>query len=192
MQGFERIPDAIDPLIGYRAWFFSVEHHGASPFPIGNPDPSGWSAWNGANDRWVSAACTLDQRQVPPESVKRCLERIRSKLGYPPGRLPVVSVLPIVPHTVPGDRCSCGFYAMKALETVMEPQLGDVILGRVELAGKVIECTDGYRAERARITQLTPVAGTEQQAMRLANRLGLPLTAPIAPWFVRGRHIWRD
>lgn len=74
MQGFERVPDAIEPLIGYRAWYFSVEHHAASLFPIGNPDPSGWSAWNGANDGWVSAACTLDQRQVPPESVKRCLE----------------------------------------------------------------------------------------------------------------------
>ena len=81
---------------------------------------------------------------------------------------------------------------MKALETVIEPQAGDVILGRFELAGKVIEYTDGYRAERARITQLTPVAGTEQQAMRLANRLGLPMTTPIAPWSVRGRHIWRD
>jgi len=192
MRGFERVPDAIEPLIGYRAWYFSVEHHAASLFPISNPDPSGWSAWNGANDRWVSAACTLDQRQVPLESVRRCLERIRSKLGYPPGACRSFPLFPLSPHTVPGERCSCGFYAMKALETVIEPQAGDVILGRVELAGKVIEYTDGYRAERARITQLTPVAGTEQQAMRLANRLGLPMTTPIAPWSVRGRHIWRD
>jgi hypothetical protein len=81
---------------------------------------------------------------------------------------------------------------MKALETVAEPRADDVILGRVELAGKVIEYTSGYRAERARITELTPVAGTEREAMRLANRLGLPMTAPISPWSVRARHIWRD
>jgi hypothetical protein len=81
---------------------------------------------------------------------------------------------------------------MKTLLSVEEPSGPDVILGRVELAGKVIECSTGFRAERARIVELTPVVGTEGEAMRLANRLGLPMTAPVAPWSVRRRHIWRD
>ncbi len=81
---------------------------------------------------------------------------------------------------------------MKTLASVEEPSGPNVILGRVEFAGKVIECISGYRAERARIAELTPVVGTEREAMRLANHLGLPMTAPVAPWSVRGRPIWRD
>jgi hypothetical protein len=54
-----------------------------------------------------------------------------------------------------------------------------VVLGRVELAGKVIEHEWGYRAERARIAELIPFRGTEQSVMILAARLGLPISEPV-------------
>jgi len=54
-----------------------------------------------------------------------------------------------------------------------------VVLGRIELAGKVIEHEWGYRAERARIAELIPFRGTEQSVMILAARLGLPISEPV-------------
>ena len=56
-----------------------------------------------------------------------------------------------------------------------------VVLGRVQLAGKVIECTLGYRAERARISELISIPGDRRSAAELALRLGLPLAA-LPPW----------
>jgi hypothetical protein len=57
----------------------------------------------------------------------------------------------------------------------------DLVIGRVYLAGKVIEHDFGYRAERARIAELIPVAGADRAALRVANRLGLRLGAPPPP-----------
>ena len=190
MQGLERVPDAIEPLIGYRAWYFAVDRHGGSLFPIGMPDPSGWSVWDGAQKGWVFATCRrrADVRQPRLDALGRCLCRQQVALGL---RSMLCSDCDD-PHLPPGDHCSCGFYAMKTLASVEEPSGPNVILGRVEFAGKVIECISGYRVERARIAELTPVVGTEREAMRLADRLALPMTAPVAPWSVRGRHIWRD
>jgi hypothetical protein len=186
MQGVERVPDAIEPLIGYRAWYFSVVGR-ASLFPISAGDPAAMSAWEGANRGWVSATCPFESPHQPHDPPRTRLQAIRPAVGFRPELC-----VACAHHTIPGEGCSCGFYAMKALVTVEEPPVDGVILGRVELAGKVIEYTSGYRAERARIVELTPVVGTEPDAMRLADRLGLPMTAPLAPWSVRRRHISRD
>ena len=53
------------------------------------------------------------------------------------------------------------------------------VLGRVLLAGKVIEHAQGYRAERARIAELILVRGTEGTVAPLAAALGLPMEAPV-------------
>jgi hypothetical protein len=72
---------------------------------------------------------------------------------------------------------------MKELEplTLLAFREGDLVIGRVDLAGKVIEHDFGYRAERARIAELIPAAGAERAALRVANRLGLRLGAPPRP-----------
>ena len=49
------------------------------------------------------------------------------------------------------------------------------ILGRVELAGKIVEHDFGYRAERARIAELTPIEDDEAAAGCIARLLGLRL-----------------
>src|SRR5438067_9037156 len=109
----------------------------------------------GANYGWVWAACPFGGRE---------------KLDYPPD-----SILDRPPHAIPGEDCSCGFYAMKVLtraqQLTMELQRGpDLTLGRVELAGKVIEHSMGYRAARARIAALIPIRGNERTVKRLAQR----------------------
>ena len=48
-------------------------------------------------------------------------------------------------------------------------------MGRVLLAGKVIEHAIGYRAERARIAELIPTTTDEGITRSLATRLGLPV-----------------
>jgi hypothetical protein len=58
------------------------------------------------------------------------------------------------------------------------------VLGRVLLAGKVIEHETGYRAERARIGELIPTTTDAGTTLALASRLGLPVgpaldTAPV-------------
>jgi hypothetical protein len=176
MQGsLVRVPDAIEPLIGYRAWVFEVDRYRASLFPLSGRDSSSGSVWDGAHKRWVSAKCASKGVHVPhviPTGTIAAWVRPVSE----PGTCNYCDF-----HQVPDEGCSCGFYALKTMPSV-EASGGGVILGAVVLAGKVIEYTFGYRAERARIVELTPLAGTERDAMRLANRLGLPLTASAAPW----------
>jgi hypothetical protein len=53
------------------------------------------------------------------------------------------------------------------------------VLGRVELAGKVIEHERGYRAERARIVELIPLRGTERAVEALARRVGVGVARSV-------------
>ena len=168
----DRVPDSIEPLVGYRAWHVA----GASLLPIGHRDPlATTSPWDGANRHWVSATCSFETPEPVTDSMRERLQHIYSKLGLP------FESFPGGPHTVPGEDCSCGFYAMKELSSMLGFLAPGVVLGRVELAGKVIECSLGYRAERARIAELISIAGDRRSAAELALRLGLPL-ATIPPW----------
>ena len=169
----DRVPDAIEPLIGYRAWHVA----GTSLLPIGHRDPAATtSPWDGANRHWVCATCSFQAPEPVTDSMRERLQHIYSKLGLP------FESFPEGPHTVPGEDCSCGFYAMKDLGSVLGFSAPGVVLGRVELAGKVIECTLGYRAERARIAALSPIGGNDRTVKRLAQSLGLPLDPAILRW----------
>jgi hypothetical protein len=172
----DRVPDAIEPLVGYRAWFIA----GDLLFPISRQAPAATtSPWDGANRRWVYATCSLGTAGPVSDSMKKRLEHIYSKLGFQPEFIGG-------PHTVPGESCACGFYAMKKLDMVLGSSAPHVALGRVELAGKVIEYTFGYRAERARITELISGAGDRRSMAELALRLGLPVV-----WVTPPRTDWR-
>lgn len=78
------------------------------------------------------------------------------------------------------------------VDTLDERRDSGLILGRVELAGKIIEHDDGYRAQTARIAELIPIEGDESNGMRLAARLGLTLcdfvaavgSIPPLPWWL--------
>jgi hypothetical protein len=173
----DQVPDSIEPLIGYRAWRFSFGLHEASLFPLTGPVEPKVSPWDGATRRWVTASCRFGGLDPVTDPMREHLERIASKLGSQ-----LDEVLRRDPHSIPGEGCSCGFYAMKTLGGMLSLSGTGFILGRVELAGKVIEYTEGYRAERARIVELIPSAPNDRSAMRLALQLGLPLAPPTPPW----------
>ena len=161
----DRVPDGIEPMVGYRMWAYTLGGRRAqlhslrsSLNPLNPLNPLGKSDWDGAASAWVFALCEM------------------------------------YGHVVPDEDCSCGFYAMTRLSELlmyaslyrMVPGVGPgiesgVVLGRVELAGKIIEHEHGYRAERARIAKLIPISGTEQTVMRIAARLWLPMGHAVAP-----------
>jgi hypothetical protein len=178
-----RVPDGIEPISGYRCWSYSVTPVGVSLFPLRGfgAGLSAGSPWAGAESRWVQARCIGASPLWYPLQVLREVEAMA------PGADPALTLGDPV-HEVPMEDCSCGFYAMRDLDRVpvdmglfgMPFERAQLyVLGRVLLAGKVIEHANGYRAERARIAELIPVTGTERTVAGLAAVLGLPMGAPI-------------
>lgn len=163
----DRVPDAIEPIVGYRVWVYHFGERGAAElYPLNSAGPGPRPAaerWELAATRWIEAACRVDPA-----------------------------------HEAPVEVCSCGFYAMRSVSRLLEeaqplfhapvqmvlPRTRlwsdpGVVLGRVELAGKVIEHEHGFRAERARIAELIPIKGDEDPIARLATRLGVSTGQPI-------------
>ncbi len=165
----DRVPDGIEPMVGYRLWVYVLGGRRAQLHSLRLLSlivhPLGKSDWDGAASGWVFASCN------------KC------------GR-------------APNEDCTCGFYAVNLLSQLLPPfpfrtpESGvnrgvesGIVLGRVELAGKIIEHEYGYRAERARIAELIPMRGTERTVMRLGARLGLPIGRPVAPIPIRAKPI---
>jgi hypothetical protein len=74
-------------------------------------------------------------------------------------------------HAPPGEKCSCGMYAAKTREQLLDMSYhvydtNDVVVGEVAMAGKVIPGTQGWRAERRGI-----------EAVRALHPLGAGRTA---------------
>jgi hypothetical protein len=175
-----RIPDGIEPIVGFRCWQYAMYPTGAwlgSPSRYGS-SPSGRSLWKGAGSRWVEARCLLS-RDRAHRYIGTCGCGVAAEFGFPADGCPVCSS----PPEVPDEACTCGFYAMRDLtpeliEAVAPSwnwELSGRVVGRVLLAGKVIEYEMGYRAQLARIAELIPVEGTEWAVRQLAERLGLPV-----------------
>jgi hypothetical protein len=143
------IPDGIEPILAYRAWSCCVDGIEPTLLPIAGDKGD---VWNEASENWVRASCALFHWRS--EGVRAAFEA---------RGLPVPSVIEGDQHAAPAEGCSCGFYALKSASDVFERfgRFGGNLIGRVELAGKVIEHDLGFRAERARIDALIPVAGNE-------------------------------
>ena len=152
-------PDLIEPIVGYRGWRYMTIDRGVELFAIGRM-PDGHFAksdWEGARSSWVTASC------------RYALESS---------------------HVAPDEDCTCGYYATRSADDVAafgiagDPRAADdledggaagTVLGRVLLAGKVIEHEFGYRAERARIAELIPTTLDGGITRALASRLELPV-----------------
>src|SRR5215211_574550 len=171
------VPDGIEPIVGYRAWLYSLGSRQAQLYSLNSAREGEFGGgWDGAGPSWVVACCRggdPDPEHVAPEDDCTCgfyaVKRLRQLLD---GK--VISWI----HFVPG--MSELFHATEIPAVEAEIAYG-MVLGRVELAGKIIEHKRGYRAERARIAELIPVRGTERTAIRLAARLGVPIGPAIAP-----------
>jgi len=84
---------------------------------------------------------------------------------------------PDVAHAAPVAACGCGLYLMKRLADLEQYTDPDMVVGAVVSWGRIIEHTDGFRAEYAR--PLALVAGM-RAAEQLGGALGLPVVA--ADW----------
>lgn len=167
-----RAPDGIDPLVGFRAWRVILQGDEAHFFSL-----NGAMGWEGVDSGWVVATCLI----AP---------------WIPHPHLSLVTDAPAMPelpcdlcdsgHIAPDERCSCGIYAFKdlapelvpILEGESDPAPGQemrFVVGRVELAGKVIEHELGYRAGRARIAALIPVDGRDTFTRQVSKVTGIPL-----------------
>ena len=155
------IPDGIEPIVAYRAWSCRVD--GIEP-TLHSLSGDGGGVWNDASDHWVRASCAMFH------SMAEAARQAFHKLGLPDPRLAESDA-----HAAPAEGCTCGFYALKSATDVFEMfGVGDrILIGRVKLAGKVIEHEFGYRAERARIDALIPIVGHESLTALVALRRGI-------------------
>jgi len=169
-EGFERAPDGIVPLVGYRMWQVEGEDDEPLFLPLNHHSRD----WDGATREWVPASCRVgnDGLVVSPDG-----ELVWGDPSH---------------HRVPDEGCSCGFYAMKELDAQLLRTAGMAVqdarnngteevfvLGRVELAGKVIEHELGYRAERARIVELIPLQDQQRTVEVIARRAGVAVGRPV-------------
>jgi hypothetical protein len=158
-----RIPDAIEPISAYRAWFYSIERRMARLYPLSGPIQTP-DAWRGAGSTWVTASCPMfgsAPHEVPSE-------------GCSCGFYSVKELEAILFHAE--------MLHVLSMHTDLHERWNDpVVIGRVLLSGKVIEHDLGYRAERARIAELIPFRGTERSIMVLADRLGVGMAPAVEP-----------
>jgi hypothetical protein len=160
-----QIPDGIGPIYAYRGWYYTVQGSHVTLRPVTRRvgRETTQSPWDGAESGWVVATCArADQEHAD----------------------------------VPDQMCTCGFYSAKTVPLLLwmvgglsDPDFGSgpdsgSVLGRIELAGKIIEHDHGYRSERARIVELIPRAGQRMEVRRLARLLGLRVGKPAPPIFV--------
>jgi hypothetical protein len=62
-------------------------------------------------------------------------------------------------HVPPADGCSCGLYAVKSPKTLTwwNSSPGGLVLGKIALAGEVLEHTTGYKAQYGRPIEFVKV-----------------------------------
>jgi hypothetical protein len=97
-----------------------------------------------------------------------------------------VARCPWTGHKAPHEACTCGLYAAKHLDLAMalaatvltntspeDSMPTTAIVGRVQLAGKVIEHAQGYRAEHARVVEVLPIEGRSRLTESVASRFGV-------------------
>jgi hypothetical protein len=152
----EHVPDGIEPIVAYRVWVSDADLRLKSLH-----DDTIWFP-----NSWTTADC-------------------------------------VQLHPAPDEHCACGLYSLKVdggLDGCLVPLLvanrrsydaeegsqhegalrwPTPILGRVHLAGKVIEHRDGYRSEKARVVAVLPLEGLRQESELVAEEYGVPLGEEI-------------
>jgi DNA-binding CsgD family transcriptional regulator len=143
------VPDAIEPLSGYRMWTYGSISWRAGLHAM-NCLGAGDCPWERLDRGWAWASCRLDGTHDAPEDSCSC--------GiYALPTLPAVvrEVLPLIGSGFP------------------------IVAGRVELAGKIIEHERGFRAQRARIAELITIEEPTPELMRLGAYRSLQLSRSV-------------
>lgn len=110
----------------------------------------GFRSWKWSNESLYPKLCSLNgggydswPEWKPGKNEARCSksEDFRNMAG---------SIVHSYSHDAPSQQCSCGFYAVRAIDSI--PASG--VIGGVVGWGKVIDSTDGWRSEFASIAAL--------------------------------------
>jgi hypothetical protein len=167
MHPFDRIPDGIEPIVGYRGWIYALYGSCAELHPMSSGgDATDPSPWDGAESGWVDASCAADPvelEHVPGWSCTCGFYATKSQAPIPKSFLAVLKKAGLAVDSPSEDGVERGW-----------------IFGRVELAGKIIEHEHGYRAQRARIAELNPLDGDQRNSSHLAALLSLPIGDPVS------------
>jgi hypothetical protein len=155
------VPDAIEPVTAYRAWRYVPQDMRASLHPMARRPGEAWLP-----DAWTEARCLAGGLSAYV---------IRSHdLGH---------------HQAPREGCTCGLYAMKNLDDLVAELLmlglpamssAGIVVGKVELAGRVIEHELGYRAQYGRVVELLSAPGVLEAPFAAAASYGVPVSNELA------------
>lgn len=115
----------------------------------------------------------------------------------------VESVAPSDRHPVPDEDCTCGIYAVKTLSLLVEENAiascrrldwiqDRLVLGAVDLWGKVVIHERGYRAQFARPTQLWANPAFAGYTHTLETKYQIPVSAPPWPQILEMAGTWED
>lgn len=132
------VPDVIEPIVGYRAWRIMV----GTPLIESTLHSTTYRYNKWIPGETIKAVCGYDHT----ENNKRC--SLRKSLHHPPHK---------------GG--ACGFYAYKepdwrGIRGKVQAYYS-IVLGEVELWGKIVEHEIGYRAQYARVKKLVQMVRTD-------------------------------
>lgn len=152
-QGTMRVPDYVDPAVGYRMWNVSQ-----------------------LDDRWYLSSATTLGVMWPTDGPLRAQHIGDGAKWLALNIYHLAEEDPVVP--VRG--CACGIYAYNdpdRLKTAAEGVVFRRVFGEVALYGKVWEHETGYRAELARVRALWYVPGGIglPAVQTLGARYGVPV-----------------
>ena len=136
MASGSKVPDYLEPLIGWRSWWVRE---------VARPPTHELDDTSSLQRRLFGIGCGGEYRWEIDDNRAACREDARHKWPHP-----VIDCC----NPCPGENHICGFNAYKKLQDV-ELFESFQIYGRVALWGRVIEHEHGYRAEYARILSLS-------------------------------------
>jgi len=188
------VPDSIEPLELWRAWFFEPTlghlvslHHSGYWLP-GVPVEATCAA--APRKEWTVVPWSQGVSLAVAQSHTRILNkrhaqeaaaamRFRVTVDPPLAELPdgFGYALQDVHHDAPDENCTCGIYAATDIGGIPSPRGGAYVVGKVKLWGKVIPGENGARAQYAYPSLL--YANDKEQAKALAA-YGVPVERPTS------------
>lgn len=140
MEGV-RVPDIVGDVLGWRAWYLT------------------WLAPSGGRHRIAAGDAASfewpDGWEIRLES--QSYGGARANSLWIPGEWNVAQCAGGNPHVAPDESCRCGFYAARTREHLLtmsyhhyKPGERPVAMGQVQMAGKVIPASNGFRAMKVR------------------------------------------
>ena len=163
------VPDAIEPLTAFRAWRHVPNDSRAQLHPMARRPGEVWLP-----NAWTEARCLAG-------GLSAYVRRSHA----------------VEPHAAPHEGCTCGLYGMRTLDDLVDElsTLGlralssaGIVVGRVELAGKVVEHELGYRAQYGRVVELLSAPGVLEVPFAAAAQYGVPVSDDLRPALERSAH----